>query len=119
MTNLLYVQTSGIDRPERLYAPFILGQTAKATKIDASIFFLGLGVTVVKKGNAEKVKVGNFPGLKEVIDNAIKSGVKIYVCEQSTQLINLAKGDFIPEAEIAGAGTLNDLVLEADGTMWF
>ncbi len=119
MTNLLYVQTSGIDRPERLYAPLILGQTAKAMKIDASIFFLGLGVTVIKKGNAEKVKVGNFPGLKEVIDSAIKSGVKIYVCEQSTQLINLAKGDFIPEAEIAGAGTLNDLVLEADGTMWF
>ena len=67
----------------------------------------------------EKVKIGKFPGLKEVIDNAIKSGVKIYACEQSTQLINLERGDFIQEAQIAGAGTLNDLVLEADGTMWF
>jgi predicted peroxiredoxin len=53
------------------------------------------------------------------MDGAIKSGVKLYACEQSTQLIDLARGDFIPEAEIAGAGTLNDLVLEADGTMWF
>jgi predicted peroxiredoxin len=119
MTNLLYVQTSGIESPERLYAPFILGQTAKATGIDASIFFLGLGVTVVKKGNAQNVKIGKFPSLKEVMDGAIKSGVKLYACEQSTQLIDLARGDFIPEAEIAGAGTLNDLVLEADGTMWF
>lgn len=119
MSNILYVQTSGIDRPERLYAPLILAQTAKAMDIDASIFFLGLGVTVVKKGNAENIKVGTFPRLKEVLDNTIKGGVKLYICEQSTQLINLARGDFIPEGEIAGAGTLNDLVLEADGTMWF
>lgn len=119
MTTLLYVQTTGIEKPERQYAPFILAQTAKAMGIDAAIFFLGLGITTVKKGNAEKIKLGSFPSLKEVIDNTIKSGVKVYVCEQSTQLINLARGDFIPEAEIAGAGTLNDLVLESDAAMWF
>jgi predicted peroxiredoxin len=56
MTNLLYVQTSGIDTPERLYSPFILAQTAKAMDIDAIIYFLGMGVTVLKKGNAEKIK---------------------------------------------------------------
>lgn len=119
MTSLLYVQTSGIEKPERLYAPLILSQTAKAMKIDASIFFLGYGITVVKKGNAEEVKIGNFPNLKDVLSDTIKAGVKLYICEQSTKLINLAVGDFIPEGEIAGAGTLNDLVLEADGTMWF
>lgn len=41
------------------------------------------------------------------------------VCEQSTQLLNVYRGDFIPEAEVVGAATLNDLVLDADGTMWF
>ncbi len=119
MTNLLYVQTSGIDTPERLYSPFILAQTAKAMGIDATIYFLGMGITVVKKGNAEKIKLGRFPSLKEVIDQTVKAGVKLMVCEQSTQLINLSRGDFIPAAEIVGAATLNDLVLEADGTMWF
>ena len=119
MTNLLYVQTSGIDRPERLYSPFILAQTAKAMGIDPIIYFLGMGVTVVKKGNAEKIKMGSFPTLKEVMDQSIKAGVKLMVCEQSCQLINLETGDFIPSAEVVGAATLNDLVLEADGTMWF
>jgi predicted peroxiredoxin len=119
MTNLLYVQTSGIDTPERLYSPFILAQTAKAMGIDAIIYFLGMGITVVKKGNAEKIKIGKFPTLKEVMEQTVKAGVKLMVCEQSTQLINLARGDFIPAAEIVGAATLNDLVLEADGTMWF
>ncbi len=119
MTSILYVQTSGIDTPERLYSPFILAQTAKAMGIEAIIYFLGRGITVVKKGNAEKVRVGSFPPLKEVLEQSIKAGVKLMVCEQSCKLINLEKGDFIPEAEIVGAATLNDLVLEANATMWF
>ena len=119
MSNLLYVQTSGIDRPERLYSPFILAQTAKAMGIDATVYFLGTGITVLKKGNAEKIKIGEFPSLQEVMDQSVKAGVKLMVCEQSCQLINLDKGDFVPNAEIVGAATLNDLVLDADGTMWF
>ena len=117
--HILYVQTSGVDSPKRLYSPFVLGMTAKAMDIDATIYFLGLGVTVVKKGMAETVKEGNFPTVKEIMDQAITAGVKLLVCEQSTQLLGMDRGDFIPEAKIVGAATLNDLVLEADGTMWF
>jgi predicted peroxiredoxin len=117
--NILYVQTSGVDTPKRLYSPFVLGMTAKAMDIDATIYFLGLGVTVVKKGEAEKVKEGDFPTLKEIMDQAIDAGVQLLVCEQSTQLLNLDRGDFIPEAKVVGAATLNDLVLDANGTMWF
>ncbi len=116
---ILYVQTSGVDTPKRLYSPFVLGMTAKAMDIDATVYFLGLGITVVKKGEAEKVKEVNFPTVKEVMDQAAAAGVKLLVCEQSTQLLNLDRGDFIPEAKIVGAATLNDLVLDADATMWF
>lgn len=116
---LLYVQTSGIDTPKRLYSPFVLGMTARAMDIDATIYFLGPGITVVKKGMAETVKEGEFPTLKEIMDQAIKAGVELLVCEQSTQLLHVQRGDFIPEARVVGAATLNDLVLDADGTMWF
>jgi hypothetical protein len=116
---ILYVQTSGVDTPKRLYSPFVLGMTAKAMDIDATIYFLGLGVTVVKKGEAEKVKEGNFPTVKEIMDQAAAAGVEFLVCEQSTQLLNLDRGDFVEGAKVVGADTLNDLVLDADGTMWF
>ena len=116
---ILYVQTSGVDTPKRLYSPFVLGMTAKAMDIDATIYFLGSGITVVKKGEAEKVKVGNFPTLKEIMDQAAAAGIKFLVCEQSTQVLNLDRGDFIEEAKVVGAATLNDLVLDADATMWF
>jgi predicted peroxiredoxin len=114
---ILYVQTSGIDTPERLYAPFILGATAVAMDIDATIYFIIKGVTVVKRGEAEKIKLGNFPSLKEVIEQAVKNGVKLRVCEQSCQLLGIERGDFIEEAKIVGAATLNDLLLDADAVL--
>lgn len=117
--HILYVQTSGVDTPKRLYSPLVLAMTAKAMDIEATVYFLGTGVTVVKKGEAEKVREGSFPTVKEIMDQAIAAGVKLMVCEQSTQLLNLDRGDFIPEARIVGAATLNDLALDADATMWF
>ena len=116
---ILYVVTSGIDTPERTYAPFILAATAQAMDIDATIYFLIKGVTIVKKGEAEKIKLGNFPTLKEVMDKAIKTGVKLEVCEQSCKLLGLEKGDFIEEAKIVGAATLNDRLLDADAVLSF
>ena len=116
---ILYVQTSGVDTPERTYAPFVLAATAAAMGIDATIYFVIKGVTVVKKGAAESVKVGEFPTLKQVMDQAIKAGVKLTVCEQSCMLLGISRGDFIPEAKIVGAATLNDMVLDADAVLCF
>lgn len=116
---ILYVQMSGVDTPEKTYAPFILATTAVAMDIDATVYFLIKGVTVVKKGEAEKIKMGAFPSLKEVMDQAIGAGVKLLVCEQSTQLLGIDRGDFIDGAKVVGAATLNDLMLDSDAVLSF
>lgn len=116
---MLYVQSSGIDTPERTYAPFILATTAAAMNLDATVYLLIKGVTLAKGGEAEKVKAGSFPSLKEVMDQALKAGVKLKVCEQSCNLLGIPRGDFIKDASIVGAATLNDLVLDADGVLCF
>jgi predicted peroxiredoxin len=117
--NLVYVVTTGTDNPERLYAPFILATTAKSMDMDAIIYFIIRGVTVVKKGEAEKIKLGSFPALREVIDQAIEAGVKLFVCDQSTQLLGLERGDYIDAVRVAGASTLNDIAANADGILTF
>ena len=119
MTRIVYVQTSGVDTPERLYAPFILAMTAKAMDIDAVIYFVIKGVTVVKRGEAEKIKLGRFPSLKEIMDQAIQTGVELMVCDRSAELLGINMGDLIEGAKVVGAATLNDLVLEADASMFF
>ena len=118
---LLYVQTSGINTPQRLYSPFILAQTATAMDIEPILYFLGEAIQVVVKGNAEKIKMGSFPSLKEVMDKTAEMGIKMLVCQQSMQIFgqNLKPEDFVDCAKIVGAATLNDLVLDCDGTMWF
>jgi len=116
---ILYVQTSGVDTPERTYAPFILATTAIVMGIDATIYFLIKGITIVKRGEAEKIKLGNFPSLKEVMNKAVKAGVKLEVCEQSCMLLGLERGDFVDTAKIVGAATLNDRILDADAVLCF
>jgi len=116
---VLYVQTSGIDTPERTYAPFVLATTAVMMGIDATIYFMIKGVTVVKRGEAEKIRLGSFPPLKEVMDQALKAGVKMVVCEQSCMLLGIPRGEFVEEAKIVGAATLNDVALEADAVLCF
>ncbi len=119
MKKILYVQTSGTDTPERLYAPFVLASTARAMDLEAEIYFLIKGVTVMKKGEAEKIKLGDFPSLREVIDQALEAGVRLYVCEQSCRLLGIETGNFIPGAKIVGSATLNDLALDADAVLNF
>ena len=116
---ILYVQTSGVDTPERTYAPFILATTAIAMGIDATIYFLIKGITIVKQGEAEKIKLGGVPSLKEVMNKAVKAGVKLEVCEQSCMLLGLERGDFVDVAKIVGAATLNDRILDADAVLCF
>lgn len=116
---ILYVQTSGVDQPERAYAPFVLATTAAMMNIEATVYFLIKGITLVKKGEAEKIKLGSFPSLKEVISQAVKAGVKLAVCEQSCNLLGIPRGDFVTEADIVGAATLNDLAVNADAVLCF
>jgi predicted peroxiredoxin len=116
---ILYVQTSGVDTPERAYAPFILATTAAMMNVDATVYFVIKGITLVKKGEAEKIKVGSFPSLKDVMDQAVKAGVRLVVCEQSCGLMGIPRGDFTKEAQIVGAATLNDLALDADAVLCF
>ncbi len=116
---ILYVVVSGTDTPERLYAPFVLATTAKNMGVDAIIYFVVKGVTVMKRGEAEKIKMGNFPSLKEVMDQAIEAGVEFMACDQSTQVLGLDRGGYVPECGVVGAATLNDLALEADAILTF
>lgn len=114
---IVYLQTSGVDTPERLYAPFILATTAAAMDLEPVVYFFIKGITAVKRGEAEKIRIGEFPPLKDIIDQALKAGVKLMVCEQSCMLLGLDRGDFIEGAEVVGAATLNDLALEADAVI--
>jgi len=115
--SILYVQTS--DTPEKQYSPLVLAQTAKAMDIEPKIYYLGQGLRILIPGEAEKIKSGNFPSVYEMIKKTLEMGIDIYVCEASKQMLGWEKVELIPGVKIVGAGTLNDLALDAGATMWF
>ncbi|MFX0040529.1 MAG: DsrE/DsrF/DrsH-like family protein [Candidatus Heimdallarchaeota archaeon] len=114
---MLYVQTS--HDPERQYSPLVLAQTAKAMDINATVYYLGTGLRILKPGEADRIKLGAFPSVREMIDKTLEMGVEILVCEASKRMLGWEKVELIPGVKIVGAATLNDLVLEADATQWF
>jgi len=115
--SILYVQTSDI--PERQYSPLVLAQTAKAMDIDAKVYYLGQGLKILAPGEADKIKLGRFPSISEMIKKTLEMGIEIYGCEASKQMLDLERVELIPGVKVVGAGTLNDLALEAGATMWF
>jgi predicted peroxiredoxin len=116
---ILYIQTSVVDQPEHAYTPFILETTAAMMNVEATVYFVIKGISLVRKGEAEKIKPGSFPSLRDVMNQATEAGVKLLVCEQSCNLLGIPRGDFVPEANIVGAATLNDLALTADTVLCF
>ncbi len=115
--SLLYVQTS--DDPERQYSPLVLAQSAKAMDVEAIVYYLGQSLRVLKPDAAMALKIGNFPSIYDMIQKTISMDIPIYVCEASKQMLGWDKVELVPGLKIVGAATLNDLVLDASGSMWF
>jgi predicted peroxiredoxin len=116
---ILYVQTSGAETPERVYAPLILAIDAVATGISVTVYFFLKGVTIIKKGEPKKIKLQGYPPLDRLIAQAVLSGVNLEVCEQSCMLYGLKKQDLLDDVEIVGSSTLNDRILNADAVLSF
>jgi predicted peroxiredoxin len=114
---ILYVQTS--DDPERQYSPLVLAQTAKAMGLNPTVYFLGQGLRILRPGKAEKIKLGSFPSVREMLDKTMEMGIPVLVCEASKQMLGGESIDLVDGVRIVGAGTLNDLSLDAGATQWF
>jgi hypothetical protein len=115
--SILYVVTT--DASEKQYSPLVLAQTAKMMDLKPMVYYLGTSLKILKPGEAEKIKLGTFPSVAEMIKKTLDMEITVYVCEASKQMLGWEKVELIPGVKIVGAATLNDLVLEAQATMWF
>lgn len=115
--SILYVVTT--DDQTKQYSPLVLAQTAEMMELKPIVYYLGTSIKILKPGEAEKIKLGSFPSVAELLQKTLEMGITIYVCEASKQMLGWENVDLIPGLKIAGAGTLNDLALDAGATMWF
>ncbi len=120
---ILYVQTHGVDMPERSATPFYLAAAAAAMDISVGIYFTMNGPTLLERGVPEKLivpkKGGGGAPLRHFIDQALDLGVKLYVCQPSLDLHGLTLQDLIEGVEMIGGAAFNFMALEADAVIAF
>jgi predicted peroxiredoxin len=110
----------GPEAAERCYGPFVTGTTAQTLDIDVTIFLMMDAVTLMKKGQAERVKAPGFPPLPDLISSFLEAGGKLQVCSNSVEFRGIKQGDLRdPRIEIAGAATMVDDILKHDRTLYF
>ena len=120
---ILYVQTHGVDMPERSATPFYLATAGAAMDADVGIYFTMNGPTLLQKGVPETLivpkKGGGGRELAYFIQQAQDIGVKLYVCQPSLDLHALTLEDLIDGVEMIGGAAFNDMALNADAVIAF
>ena len=83
------------------------------------LYYLGMGLTMLKPGALEAVKLGSFPAASEMMVAAMAEDIPVYACEASKQMLGWDTVELIDGAKVVGAATLNDLALDASATICF
>src|SRR3972149_6769184 len=97
----LILQTSGLREPKRTYAPLYIATTAAIMDMDVTVWFTMEGVSLLKKGEAEKIELfgGSGVTLRTWIDRAREAGVKFMVCAQAMEAEHLDLDGIIEDCE--------------------
>jgi uncharacterized protein involved in oxidation of intracellular sulfur len=115
---ILYICTSGEDRPETAHIPFVLANAALAMDIQASIVLQADAVHIARKGFAATMPGGGgFPPMKQLLDSFLELGGKIKVCGPCIKSRDIAESDLLEGAEVTAAGALNLEAMESDAVL--
>jgi predicted peroxiredoxin len=118
---VLYVQTHGVSDPGRSATPFFLAASAAAMDVEVGIYFTMYGPTLLQKDVIDKIGPKGDQGLPlaHFIKQATDLGVKLYVCQPSLELNDLALEDLIDGVVMIGGAAFNDMAMRADAVVSF
>lgn len=120
-SKILYVQTHGVNDPGRSATPFFLAASAAAMEAEVGIYFTMYGPTLLQKEVVDKIGPKGDRGqrLSYFIRQATDLGVRLYVCQPSLDLNDLAMEDIIDGVEMIGGAAFNDMAVAADAVISF
>ena len=123
------------------FPPLILALQAARKGADTNVFFTFMGIEVIRRGGAEKVKffppgvMGVVPGMPalatkmmlnmaekraqvpspaELLEMCRYEGVKLWACLMTMQMMNLTEEDLVEGTKVTDAGGYMDMALESD-----
>ena len=93
---------------------FVVANAAVASAQDTLVFLSIEGVRLSQKGFADSIHEEGFAPLKELMDNFVKAGGKIWVCSPCFKKRKLDESALIEGATIVGGAKLVEFL--SDGT---
>lgn len=117
---------------ETAYKVLNIATAAAALDAEAAIFFTFEGLSIIHKdsenmlklapgneGLAEGFKRANVPSVKELLNMAQETGVRLIGCQMTLDVMGLEKEHFIDGIELGGAATFLDFAFDAQVTLNF
>ncbi len=106
--------THAKDDPDRATVAFVVANAAVGSDKETLVFLSTEGVRLSQKGQADEVREEGFAPLKDLMDNFVKAGGKIYVCSPCFKKRKLDENALVPGAVIVGGAKLVEFL--SDGS---
>jgi|Deesub1362A_J573_1020465.scaffolds.fasta_scaffold00209_54 predicted peroxiredoxin len=120
MGKVIIVLLSGMSEPQKVKSGLMFASIAATMGFETIVYCVQDGVEVMVKGKAEQEVVEEgMPTVKQRLDEVLKHGVRIMVCENAVRNKGLSQEDFIEGVEISGAATLIDIAVESNTVLTF
>ena len=94
------------DNRDKATVAFVIASAAVASEKETMVFLSTEGVRLSQKGYADDVHEEGFAPLRELMDNFVKAGGKVYVCSPCFKRRKLDEANLIPGAVIVGGAKL-------------
>jgi predicted peroxiredoxin len=98
--------TCAKDDTDRATVAFVVANAAAASDREALVFLSIEGVRLSQRGYADEVHEEGFAPLKDLMDNFVKAGGKIFVCSPCFKKRKLDENALVPGAAIVGGAKL-------------
>ena len=103
---LVIIATHAEENPDKATLPFVMGNTALAMDLEATVILQSTGVYLAYRGYAEHVHAAGFPPLTELLATYLEAGGKLMICSPCMQARKIRPEELIEAATIIAGATL-------------
>ena len=100
------------DNTDKATVAFVVANAAAASEKETLVFLSIEGVRLSQKGFADDIREEGFAPLKELMDNFVKAGGKIWVCSPCFKKRGLNEANLVAGATIVGGAKLVEFLSE-------
>jgi len=98
--------TCGKDNTDKATVAFVVANAALGSDKETLVFLNIEGVHLSQKGAADSIHEEGFAPLKDLMDNFVKAGGKIYVCSPCFKKRKLDEAKLLDGATVVGGAKL-------------